>query len=525
MEFIPGSEKKHSELIIGFVGPMGTDLTRVFKCLKPQMTLIGYDNYLINIISLLGKSGFEDQQISVDLNIDDWKYEIPGEEVDDRYNRLIKIGDDFCKYLGHKDALSRLALVEIQEHRKKINKDDEPHVPLESTAYLLKSLKRPTEVQLLKNIYGPNFYLIAAYSSKQNRISNITKKIEKGTGKTDPDGYEYRAKLLITKDEKEVDNEFGQNVRDTYPLADFFIDLDIPDKELEGSVKRITEAIFGNPFTTPTKDENGMFHASGAALRSADLSRQIGAVITNEGGSIIALGTNEVPKFLGGLYWCDDADDARDFKFDGDSNQLYKIRMARDIFERLAEKGWLSEEMKNEDPQLLANKAFSTAGPLNKSELRDITEYGRSVHGEMAALMEAANRGVSVEGCTLYTTTFPCHNCARHIIAAGIIRVVYIEPYPKSAASKLHHDSIIVDDRKQKVNKLSFESFVGIAPSRYIDLFTMRTRKDKLGGSIAWDAANASLRHRGLGLGHVMLEQHAIDIMNDKLGKNEKRED
>ena len=26
----------------------------------------------------------------------------------------------------------------------------------------------------------------------------------------------------------------------------------------------------------------------------------------------------------------------------------------------------------------------------------------------------------------MYVTTYPCHNCARHIIAAGVIRVGFI---------------------------------------------------------------------------------------------------
>ena len=32
----------------------------------------------------------------------------------------------------------------------------------------------------------------------------------------------------------------------------------------------------------------------------------------------------------------------------------------------------------------------------------------------------------------MYMTTFPCHNCAKHIIASGIINVYYIEPYAES---------------------------------------------------------------------------------------------
>ena len=72
----------------------------------------------------------------------------------------------------------------------------------------------------------------------------------------------------------------------------------------------------------------------------------------------------------------------------------------------------------------------------------DIGEFSRPVHAEMAALIDAARRGVPVNGHSLYVTTFPCHNCAKHIVAAGIQRVVYLEPYSKSRAGNLHREDI-----------------------------------------------------------------------------------
>ncbi|MFD2579396.1 deaminase [Novosphingobium colocasiae] len=53
--------------------------------------------------------------------------------------------------------------------------------------------------------------------------------------------------------------------------------------------------------------------------------------------------------------------------------------------------------------------------------------FSRSVHAEMEAIVSVARigKGSTVES-TLYTTTFPCHNCARHIVAAGITRVVFL---------------------------------------------------------------------------------------------------
>ena len=66
--------------------------------------------------------------------------------------------------------------------------------------------------------------------------------------------------------------------------------------------------------------------------------------------------------------------------------------------------------------------------------------------------------------------------CFKHfppIGRAGIKKVVYVEPYPKSLSSRLHDDSISLDRRE--ANKVTFAPFVGIAPRRYGDLFSMKT--------------------------------------------------
>jgi hypothetical protein len=60
------------------------------------------------------------------------------------------------------------------------------------------------------------------------------------------------------------------------------------------------------------------------------------------------------------------------------------------------------------------------ANSLKTAGFFDITEFGCSVHAEMEALLACARSGRSARGAILYTTTFVCHNCTRHIIAAGI---------------------------------------------------------------------------------------------------------
>src|SRR5439155_1666509 len=102
-------------------------------------------------------------------------------------------------------------------------------------------------------------------------------------------------------------------------------------------------------------------------------------------------------------------------------------------------------------------------------------EFGRSVHAEMDAIIAAGRTGVSFRDATLYTTTFPCHTCTRHIIDAGVKRVLYIEPYPKSLAKELHDDAIRLSRVAPSGDKRSpFEPFLGIGPRRFFDLFSLK---------------------------------------------------
>jgi len=88
-------------------------------------------------------------------------------------------------------------------------------------------------------------------------------------------------------------------------------------------------------------------------------------------------------------------------------------------------------------------------------------------------------------GSTLYTTTFPCHSCARHIVAAGVVRVLYIEPYEKSMARDLHDDAIAFEVEEGGVSngtpKVKFLHFEGVSPRQFQSFFRAAERKGKDG--------------------------------------------
>ncbi len=119
-------------------------------------------------------------------------------------------------------------------------------------------------------------------------------------------------------------------------------------------------------------------------------------------------------------------------------------------------------------------------------QLMDIIEFGRILHAEMSALMDAARLGRAVQDATLFCTTFPCHICAKHIVGSGIDTVYFLEPYPKSAAFALHPNSIEVEGSSRvhysNYEKTKFTHFYGISPRRYRDFFEKSLRKSKTTG-------------------------------------------
>ena len=56
------------------------------------------------------------------------------------------------------------------------------------------------------------------------------------------------------------------------------------------------------------------------------------------------------------------------------------------------------------------------------------SKYLWTEHAERNAIFEAARIGVAVGGCTMYVSWFPCMDCARAIVQAGISRLVGIHP-------------------------------------------------------------------------------------------------
>lgn len=467
------------ELIFGIAGPIGTDMDNITKVLEECLQTMKYESIHIKLTS---------EMLKFSAKVDE-------KENDGRFSQYwwkMNYANTLRKDYKSPDTLGRIAINAIRRCRGNINGD--PNKPLNNKAYIVRQLKHPAEVYLLRKVYGQHFVLISAYAPEDSRKRKLMEDI-KATEPTQesPSDIEYKAARLIERDASEVGERSGQQLRDTYHLADVFVDGIAIDKMRKG-LMRFIHAFFGRTDITPQKDEYGMYAAKSASLRSADLSRQVGAAIFSKEGELICQGSNEVPKALGGTYWDGEEPDHRDIKKGFDPNDHLKREVLRDLVERLRLAGHLSDlvlEYGN-DAEIVQRLIFQAQnettkedGPLADSWLMDLTEYGRVVHAEMHAICDAARLGKSVKGGTLFGTTFPCHNCTKHIIAAGISRVVYMEPYPKSRAKELHEDEIELES-DMDTRRVSFVPFLGISPFRYRNIFQKGRRKDAAGSAILW---------------------------------------
>lgn len=357
----------------------------------------------------------------------------------------------------------------------------------ERVAYIFTSLKHPSEIELLRRVYRNSFYVISVYTPRDKRQENLRRRIAQSRQKQYADAeIKGIVEKLIERDESEKDlTASGQNVRETYTEADVFIDLtNIGD--CEKSVKRFIELIHGNTFHTPNNDEFAMFIAYAASRRSGSLARQVGAVITNVYGDIIATGMNEVPRVGGGVF----VKDPGNYILGYDPNDRYKNYVLHDLLSKFVDLGIINDPKIDIDKFIDQNKKT-----LKNTYLMNIIEYVREVHAEMTALASVARNLTQMKDCTLYSTTFPCHICTKHIISSGIQKVVYIEPYPKSLAGELYTEFITVDESHTRNDTVLFTSFVGVAPRCYMKIFEISERKDAHGNIIKWKPLEAKLRY------------------------------
>lgn len=510
------SELVSREIVFGVVGAVGSGTSEVAEALKQFLDDAGYVAEIIKA-----------RDVIADL-APNHGVTIPAEPKMAQTVALQDAGDAIRKQAGH----SAVAVGMIEKVRgKRASSTGQVAVAGEAVrpddrrrAYILDSLRNPAEAALLRSVYQQAFCLIGVICEEDVRKSRLQVKYS--------DAGLAAIEAFMKRDEK-ADQKHGQQVSATFHLADFFVENSIP-RFIENTVGekkanklwtvveelgRLVDILTHSRIVRPRPNETAMYHAYGARMRSACLSRQVGAALLDQKGNLLSTGTNEVPRAGGGVY----GGAFEDFSDQDPSTESdHRCGVHGGYCRNTREQNEIIKELLDSVPELKNDLTPDLLKRIRQTKIGQLIEFSRAVHAEMEALLSAAREGVSTVGSRLFVTTYPCHNCARHVVAAGVDEVQFIEPYLKSKALPLHGDSITSektdwippsaffqmtsDERRGKNPQVLFRPFSGVAPRLYRKAFYKdRDLKDDESGEILTSFADAD----GTGVSHVLQISYA----------------
>lgn len=456
------------QIVIALCGPLGTPLHETAKTFQDLLKSSDYGYRHVEIIRL-------SEEIRTQKGLPELA----------SIKELIDAGNELRRLHGNevlaKLAVRKISLARALEQQKSEESIKNEHPDLfknEADAalipkvtlkwcHIIDSIKHIDELRLLRSIYGEMLYVVGVYSPIEMRISQLESSLK---------GVSIHE--LINRDSGE-EHDYGQRVEDTFPQSDFFLRVEkTTDSHRKSRVKRFLDLMLGTVIATPTASERAMYAAFSAARNSACLSRQVGAAISDEDGEILSTGWNDVPKAFGGLYQTEgdglsSDEDRRCWNIKGGicSNDHEKKIISEQIISKLIDEKLIEEK----------NRETATKVLRKDTQLKGLIEFSRAVHAEMHALLNAGSKhGSKIKKGKIFVTTYPCHSCARHLVAAGIKEVIFLEPYRKSLATKLHQDAIT--ENESDLTKVRVLPFDGVAPSRYLKFFSAHPSGRKTDG-------------------------------------------
>lgn len=148
---------ERGELVFAVVAPAGTDLDQFERVFTDLLRQFGYAT---NVIRLSG--------LAERLHTEHLGVELDSSSEFRRIDTLMTVGDRLRARASRGDILALHAISEINSKRA--------GVPLVGTAHLLRSLKHPDEVEALRRVYGPGFFLLGLNSGHNERFDYLTQR-------------------------------------------------------------------------------------------------------------------------------------------------------------------------------------------------------------------------------------------------------------------------------------------------------------------------------------------------------------
>jgi deoxycytidylate deaminase/dephospho-CoA kinase len=332
------------------------------------------------------------------------------------------------------------------------------------------------EIEALRKLFGLRFYLFAFECQPSERWERVRGRECESIGLTETQF------ISDNEDDRDQENVYGQQVQLCVDEADVLIDneSDVTLSELRTKLVEYLELVTGDKPRYASPAEIYMNLAYSSSHGSKCLKRQVGAVLVaappNEMGEVVAVGFNENPL---GTSPC-----VEEKKYGADPTQnrpgtCYRDIVRHESFMQLARANRVCPacgaplgDFKDAPPWVCKACAIN----LEKFfwPERAMTKC-TAVHAEVQAILAARGRA---KDTTLYTTTFPCFQCAEAISHAGIKWIAYTEPYPDvRSAGRLEIAGIGVA-RFEGIRSRRFDEIFGRARPYISELIKISQQKN-----------------------------------------------
>jgi hypothetical protein len=143
----------YPELIVGMAGPIGVDLDLIARSLSAAFASVNYSSELIKLTAEMERYPITPGPLLDEIN--GWA----GADTHKTYMRKMSAANALRKQYNDPAFLARVAIDAIRERRSTATGSEEKVRP--KHAYLVRQLKRPEEVSLLRRVYGRQFVLIS----------------------------------------------------------------------------------------------------------------------------------------------------------------------------------------------------------------------------------------------------------------------------------------------------------------------------------------------------------------------------
>lgn len=395
----------------------------------------------------------------------------------EKYNDVYKTKQsDF----SHLYLLAQLLNVIIKGYQKE--KNEEGKKVRNPRNIVVDSIRNSLEAHYLKERYSA-FYLVAVHD-EFTMMTHLQEKIKQGMPDLDSELvnlYADRLFHLSLEESKQKDFEKGEFFAPN--TAQVVADAEIHISNVGGKKKatgdsyafhtlaeqwmKYSSLILHPGLITPSAEERCMVVAYTAKFNSSCLSRQVGAVITNQFHAIRTIGWNDVPygQVPCGLRGLDEICHA-----EGEKNCVYSEFEGENIHKYKDDKSF-TEHVNDDFPDIAAKHAELKGLPMpycfktlhNRYEGKENQVFTRSLHAEENAILQMAKYGgEALMNGVIYVTASPCELCAKKLYQIGVRKIVYIDPYP--GISRQH---IIKAGFKQPALKL----FQGAYGATYFKLY------------------------------------------------------